>query len=110
MDMILPCQTRRCRNHVLSLFCVVLVLVVFHGSVIESSAQKKIASEDSPIGWLAPIPLEITTGVDFGYDDHVLGSSNNSSSGQGSLVARENVVLSYVRGGERTHVHMIGVI
>jgi opacity protein-like surface antigen len=109
MDMILPCRIRGYRNQVCSLHWALLLVIILQGSIAEIVAQKKVSAEDSPIGWLAPIPLEITTGVDFGYDDHVLGNSNTSSSGQDSLFARENVVLSYIRGGQRTQVHLIGV-
>jgi Putative beta-barrel porin 2 len=110
MDMILPCRIRRYRNRVCSLRLALLLAVSLQGSIAEIVAQnQKVSSEDSPIGWLAPIPLEITTGVDFGYDDHVLGGNSNSSSGQASLFARENITLSYIRGGERTQVHLIGV-
>ena len=109
--MILPCRIRRCRHHVCSLRLALLLAIILQGSIAEIIAQnQKVSSEDSPIGWLAPIPLEITAGVDFGYDDHVLGSSSTtSSSGQASLFAKENVTLSYIRGGERTQIHLIGV-
>ena len=109
--MILPCRTRSYRNHVASLRLALLLAVILQGSVAEAIAQnKKVSSEDSPIGWLAPIPLEITAGVDFGYDDHVLGSTSTAtSSGQASLFAKENLVLSYNRGGDRTQVNVIGI-
>jgi opacity protein-like surface antigen len=56
------------------------------------------------------VPLEITAGMDIGYDDHVLGgSSTTSSSGQSSFFARENLVLSYNRPGERTEVRLVAV-
>ena len=61
------------------------------------------------------VPLDITFGVDFGYDDHVLGSSNtssttSSSSGQTSFLVRENLVLTYHRPMERTdlRLHAVG--
>jgi opacity protein-like surface antigen len=109
--MILPCRTRSFRTRVLSLRFALLLVTVLHGPVAEIIGQnQRVSSEDSPIGWLAPIPLEITTGVDFGYDDHVLsGGSNTSSSGQGSFFASENVFLSYNRGGQQTQVHLDGV-
>src|SRR5262245_52840665 len=108
--MILPCRIRRSRNQIRFLRFLLLLIVIFQGSAAEITAQsKKISSEDSPIGWLAPIPLEITTGVDFGYDDHVLGSNSSSSSGQASLFSKENIVLSYNRGGDRTQVNVIGI-
>jgi hypothetical protein len=59
------------------------------------------------------VPVEITAGVDVGYDDHVLGSSatgNSSGQGsQGSFLSRENLVLTYDRPGEPTEVRLIGV-
>ena len=57
----------------------------------------------------AAVPLDITAGVDIGYDDHVIGSNAASSSGQSSFFARENLVLSYDRARERTQLHLIGV-
>jgi hypothetical protein len=91
-------------------YALVFVLIL-QGPIAEIIAQNQnVSAEDSPIGWLAPIPLEITAGVDLGYDDRVLGSSSNtSSSGQGSFFARENVILAYNRGAQRTQVDLIGV-
>ena len=57
------------------------------------------------MSWLPSIPLQITVGVDTGYDDNVtLGPG-----GEGSLFARENVVLTYDRPGERTQFYLLGV-
>ena len=55
------------------------------------------------------VPLEITAGVDLGYDDNVIGSNSTSSSGQGSVFTRENLVLTYDRPMEATELHVIGV-
>jgi opacity protein-like surface antigen len=55
------------------------------------------------------VPLEITAGVDLGYDDNVIGSSSASGSGQGSIFTRENLVLTYDRPMEDTELHVIGV-
>jgi hypothetical protein len=55
------------------------------------------------------VPLDITAGVDIGYDDHVLSSNTSSSSGQSSFFARENLVLSYDRPMERTELRLIAV-
>ena len=54
--------------------------------------------------WRESVPLEITSGVDFGYDDHVIGSSNTSnttasSNSPSSFFAKENLVLTYNRPG-----------
>src|SRR6266487_6392146 len=63
------------------------------------------ASEAAGLGWLPAVPVQITAGLDMGYDDNV----TLSSSGQGSVFARENVVLTYARPSERTQVSLIGV-
>ena len=68
------------------------------------------ASEAAGVGWLPAVPIQITAGLDMGYDDHVTGSTaTTSSSGQSSSFARENLVLTYVRPTERTQVSLIGV-
>ena len=56
------------------------------------------------------VPIEITAGVDIGYDDHVIGSNaSTSSSSPSSLFARENLVLAYDRPGERTEVRLLAI-
>ncbi len=56
------------------------------------------------------VPLEITTGVDFGYDDHVIGSNAaGNSSSPGSFFAKENLVLTYDRPGEQTEFRLLGI-
>jgi hypothetical protein len=62
-------------------------------------------SEEAGASWFPAVPIQITAGLDMGYDDNV----NTNPSGQGSLVARENVVLTYDRPVEPTQVHLIGV-
>jgi hypothetical protein len=57
----------------------------------------------------ATVPLDITAGVDIGYDDHVIGGNATSSSGQGSFFARENIVLSYDRPRERSEIRLLAV-
>jgi len=61
--------------------------------------------EKAGIGWLPAIPIQITAGVDGGFDDNVTLSSN----GQGSVFARENVVLTYDRPGQRTQFYVLGI-
>src|SRR5215468_8053192 len=63
------------------------------------------ASEAAGLGWLPAVPLQITAGLDTGYDDNVTLVSN----GQGSVFTRENVVLTYARPTERTQFSLIGV-
>jgi Outer membrane protein beta-barrel domain len=75
----------------------------------EATAQEAVGSEEAGVSWFPAVPLRITAGVNIGYDDHVTGSSTTSSSGQSSSFARENVILTYDRGRERTQLHLIGV-
>jgi hypothetical protein len=56
------------------------------------------------------VPLEITAGVNLGFDNNVLGSNTTTGgSGRGSLTVGENLVLTYDRPAEQTVVHLIGV-
>ena len=56
------------------------------------------------------VPLEITAGVNLGFDNNVLGSNaTTGGSGRGSLSVGENLVLTYDRFAEPTEVHLIGV-
>jgi len=69
-----------------------------------------LVSRNEAIGQGATVPLDITAGVDIGYDDHVLGSNaTTNSSGQSSFFARENIVLSYDRPRERSELRLIAV-
>jgi hypothetical protein len=80
--------------------------------VREAKSQEAVAaaSEAAGLGWLPAVPIQITAGVDIGYDDHVNGNtSTTSSTGQKSFFVRENLVLTYVRPTERTQLSLIGV-
>jgi hypothetical protein len=69
-----------------------------------------LVPRNEAIGQGATVPIDITAGVDIGYDDHVLGNNTTtSSSGQSSVFARENLVLSYDRPRERTELHLVAV-
>src|SRR5438552_9514102 len=107
--MISPCRIHRARNRsrVDSLPLAILLATCFLASVGDVLTQEALssASEAAGLGWLPAVPVQITAGVDMGYDDNV----TLSSSGQGSLFARENVVLTYARPSERTQVSLIGV-
>jgi hypothetical protein len=109
--MILRCPIRRCRNRVPPLRFALLFALAFQASAGEIIAQSDTAStpETASGGWLPAVLFDITAGVDFGYDDHVLGSSATASSGQGSFLSRENLVLTYDRPGKGTEVRLIGV-
>ena len=61
--------------------------------------------EQAGLGWLPAIPIQINAGLDTGYDDNVA----LSSSGQGSVFTRENVVLTYAHPGERTQFLVMGI-
>ena len=112
--MILPCRIHgaRKRNRIDALpLALVLVACLFY-PVREATSQDAVAaaSEAAGLGWLPAVPIQITAGVDMGYDDHVNGNtSTTSSSGQKSFFARENLVLTYVRPTERTQLILIGV-
>jgi hypothetical protein len=114
--MILPCRIHgaRKRNRVDSLpLALVLVACLFY-PVREATSQDAVAaaSEAAGLGWLPAVPIQITAGIDIGYDDHVTGTTataTTSSSGQKSFFARENLVLTYARPGEQTLVSLVGV-
>jgi hypothetical protein len=90
--MILPCRIHRIRSHIDSL----PLALLFAAFLLSSTSEA--------------VPLEITSGVDLGYDDHVIGSNAAANSNsQGSLFATENLVLTYDRPGEQTEVHLLAV-
>jgi hypothetical protein len=106
--MILPCRIHQPRSHPGSLSLAVLFaifcLVLQPG---RAWSQEAVGStfEQSGLGWLPAIPIQITAGVDTGYDDNVTLSSKPKS----SWFAAENVVLTYDRPGERTEFFLLGV-
>jgi opacity protein-like surface antigen len=107
--MILPCRIHRRRKLIDSLplaFLFAAFLLVPQNEAIGQYA----AGSTAGAGGGATVPLDITAGVDIGYDDHVIGSSaTTSSSGQTSFFARENVVLSYDRPMERTELRLVAL-
>jgi hypothetical protein len=105
--MILPCRIHRASNRVDPLpltFLLIGFLLATQPSPM--SAQTAASTFEQPgVTRLPPIPIQITAGIDAGYDDNAtLGSSND-----GSLFSRENVVLTYNRPGERTQLFLVGV-
>jgi hypothetical protein len=106
--MILPCRIHQLRSHLGSLPFALLFaafsLVLQPG---RSWSQGTVGStfEQAGVGWLPAIPIQINAGLDAGYDDNVA----LSTSGQGSIFTRENVVLTYARPGERTQFFVVGV-
>jgi hypothetical protein len=61
--------------------------------------------EEAGIGWFPAIPIQITAGLDMGYDDN----ATLSPSAEGSLFVGENIVLNYVRPGEATNLYVLGI-
>jgi hypothetical protein len=105
--MILPCRIHQPRRHLGSFPLALLFSACLLAPVSKVLSQEALssASDAAGLGWLPAVPVQITAGVDMGYDDNV----TLSSSGQGSVFARENVVLTYSRPSERTQVSLIGV-
>jgi hypothetical protein len=110
-DMIWPCRIYRARNIVDSLPLALLFAASLLAPFAEATGQYAAGStsEEAGVSWFPSVPLQITASVDIGYDDHVIGSNPASSSGQSSLFARENLVLSYDRAGERTEVSLVAI-
>ena len=110
--MILPCRIHRPGKLIDSLplaFLFAAFLLVPRNEAIGQYATGS-TSETAGAAGGATVPLDITAGVDIGFDDHVLGSNTTTgSSGQGSFFARENIVLSYDRPRERTEIRLIAV-
>jgi hypothetical protein len=105
--MILPCRIHRARNRVDPLLFALLLAACLLAPISKVLSQEALtsASEAAGLGWLPAVPIQITAGLDMGYDDNV----TFSSSGQSSVFARENVVLTYARPSERTQIALIGV-
>jgi hypothetical protein len=109
--MILPCRIHRPRKLIHSLPLAFLFAAFLLVLCTEAMAQYGAgSSEGAGVGGGRSVPLDITAGVDIGYDDHVLGSSaTTSSSGQSSFFARENIVLSYDRPRERNELRLVAI-
>jgi hypothetical protein len=107
--MILPCRIHRARNRdrVDSLPLALALVTCLFAPVREAISQDAVAGAWEAAGnsWLPAVPIQITAGVDTGYDDNVTQSAN----GEGSPFARETIVLTYARPSQRTQVSLIGV-
>jgi hypothetical protein len=105
--MILPCRIHRIRRLVDSLPLALLFAVFFLISRNQVMGQYGGGGSTSGGG---QVPLKITTGVDLGYDDHVIGSNAGANSNSPtSFFAKENLVLTYERPGEQTEFHLLAV-
>src|SRR5438093_5543905 len=116
--MILQCRNHRTRNRdcVASLALAILfttsLVILQPGAIraepVEGATDQNIPSsrfEEMGAGWLPFAPHDITAGVDMGYDDNATISAN----AEGSSFARENVVLTYDRPGQRTQFYVLGI-
>jgi hypothetical protein len=103
---ILPCRIHQPPKHVDSL-TLALLFAAFFIAPLQVIGQETSASpfEGAGIGWLPAIPIQITAGVDMGYDDN----ATLTPSGEGSLFAGENIVLTYNRPGEATQFSVLGI-
>src|SRR6266496_2662751 len=107
--MVLPCRIHpaRNRNRVDSLPLALVLVTCLFASVREAISQDALAaaSEAAGISWLPAIPIQITAGVDMGYDDN----ATLTPSGEGSLFVGENVTLTYNRRTEPTQFYLLGI-
>src|SRR5258705_14010847 len=98
--MILPCRIHRACRLIGSL------RLAFLFAAFLLIPYKEVMGQN---GW-GHVPLEITTGVDFGYDDHVIGSNAAAgSSSPTSFFSKESLVLTYDRPKEQKQVSVLAV-
>ncbi len=104
--MILPCRIHQSPKRVESLALALLFAASFL-TPLQAIGQETSASpfEAAGIGWLPTIPIQITAGMDMGYDDN----ATLTPSGEGSLFVGENVTLSYNRSTEPTQFYLLGI-
>jgi Putative beta-barrel porin 2 len=112
--MILQCRIHRSRDRVGPLpFALVFAFSLFAPltEIMGQYAAGSTSEEAGPV-FLPTVPLQITAGVDIGYDDNVrtsgAGGAGGASAGE-SLFARENLVLSYNRHTDRSEVNLLAV-
>jgi hypothetical protein len=74
---------------------------------LQGIAQEAPASpfEEAGIGWFPAIPIQLTAGLNMGYDDNATLTPN----GEGSLFVGENVTLTYNRSVEPTPFYLLGI-
>jgi len=105
--MILPCRIRQPVTALIPWLAVVVFAPTFLLSPFQAGAQNAAPStfQAAGVSWVPAVPIEITAGVDAGYDDNVTLASN----AEGSLFARENLVLTYRLASTRTQLYLLGV-
>jgi opacity protein-like surface antigen len=104
--MILPCRIHQPPQCVDSLALALLFAAAFM-TPCKAIGQETPASpfEEAGISWLPAIPIQITAGLDIGYDDN----ATLTPSAEGSLFVGENVVLNYIRPGQATPFYVLGI-
>src|SRR6266480_1702822 len=104
--MILPCRIHQSPKRVDSLALALLFAASFIAP-FQAIGQETSASpfEEAGIGWLPAIPIQLTAGLDVGYDDNATLTAN----GEGSLFVGENVTLTYNRPAEPTQFYLLGI-
>src|SRR5438552_6174064 len=104
--MILPCRIHQSPKRVGSLALALLFAASFI-TPFQAIGQETSASpfEAGGIDWLPTIPIQITAGVDMGYDDN----ATLTPSGEGSSFVGENVTLTYNRSTEPTQFYLLGI-
>ena len=113
--MILPCRIHRIRSQCLwpetqTGLSAPLVAVLFAAFLLSSHNEAMGQYGGGSAGGGGGVPLEITSGVDLGYDDHVIGSNPaTNSSSPSSFFAKENLVLTYNRPGKQTEFRLLAV-
>lgn len=105
-DVILLCRTHQPVKCVNSLALAFLLAASFM-TPFQGVAQEAPASpfEEAGIGWFPAIPIQITAGLDMGYDDNATLTSN----AEGSSFLGENVTLTYNRPTDRTQFYVLGI-
>src|SRR5882762_3347512 len=108
--MILPCRIHRIRSYIDSLPFALLFAAFLLIPRNEALGQYGGGGSTSGAGGEGSVPFEIITGLDLGYDDHVIGSNSAmNSSSPSSFFAKENLVLTYNRPGDETEFTLLAV-
>src|SRR5437667_1969953 len=106
--MILPCRIHQPPQCVNSLALALLFAAAFLALQPGHARGQDAAGstfEQAGVSWLPAIPIQITAGVDAGYDDN----ATLAPSGEGSLFVGENIALTYNRSAEPTQFYVLGI-
>src|SRR5437870_7870008 len=106
--MILPCRIHRRPKQVVSLTLALLFAAAFLALQPGHARGQDAAGstfEQAGVSWLPVIPIQITAGVDMGYDD----IATLTPSGEGSVFVGENIALTYNRSAEPTQFYVLGI-